>query len=182
MKIKLKKKSRSLIKLHLLKYQIYKDNLNINLNNVNIELKQALKIIYLYNKKKKNILFIGFPFTTKLQNHLNQSFMSKIELEKKLQINNNKCLSNNNGKDFDLIVFNSTSSKDSKFMKELKKFNLPLILFGNFDSVLDVNTYNVKVSLNKNYMKKFCWFLIFSILTKKSKHDCYKKIQVSSSI
>ena len=53
MKIKLKKKSRSLIKLHLLKYQIYKDNLNINLNNVNIELKQALKIIYLYNKKKK---------------------------------------------------------------------------------------------------------------------------------
>lgn len=166
--MKLKKKSRSLIKLHLLKYQIYKNNLNINLNNVNIELKQALKVIYLYNNKKKNILFIGFPFTTKLQNHLNQSFMTKIELEKKLQINN-KGLSHNNGKDFDLIVFNSTSLKDSKFIKELEKYNLPLILFGNFDLVLNVKTYNVKVSLNKNYMKKFCWFLIFSILTKKIK-------------
>lgn len=174
MKIKFKQKSRSLIKLHLLKYQIYKNNLNISLNNVNTELKQALKVIYLYNNKKKKILFIGFPFNTKLQNQLDQIFMSKIDLKKNLQ-NNNIYLSGSNVKKPDLIVFNSTSLKDSKITKELKKFNLPLILFGSSDLVSNFKTYNVKVSLEKNYIKNFCWFLIFSILTKKNK---LKKIKI----
>ena len=51
--MKFKQKSRSLVKLHLLKYQIYKNSFKTSLNNVNIELKQALKVIYLYNTKKK---------------------------------------------------------------------------------------------------------------------------------
>ena len=55
MKIKFKQTSRLLIKLHLLKYQMYKNYFNTNLNDLTIELKQALKIIYLYNKKKKKL-------------------------------------------------------------------------------------------------------------------------------
>jgi len=62
MKKNFKQKYRSLIKLHLLKYQIYKNNLNTSFNNVSIELKQALKIIYLYNKKKKKNSFYWVSF------------------------------------------------------------------------------------------------------------------------
>ena len=62
MKIKLKQKSKSLIKLHLLKYQVYKNYFNTSFNNITIELKQALKIIYLYNKKKKKNFIYRISF------------------------------------------------------------------------------------------------------------------------
>lgn len=165
MKKNFKQKYRSLIKLHLLKYQIYKNNLNTSFNNVSIELKQALKIIYLYNKKKKKILFIGFPFNTKLQNQLQHSFMSKIDLKKKLQTSN-LVLSDTETKEPNLIVINATSKADTSVVRELKKFNIPLILFGTFDETLTFKSYKVNIFLDKNYIKKFCWFLIFSILTK----------------
>ena len=166
MKIKFKQKSRSLVKLHLLKYQMYKNSFNTSLNNVNIELKQALKVIYLYNTKKKKILFIGFPFNIKLQNQIKQIFMSKIGFKKEL-LNNSAYILGSKGKKPDLIVFNGISSDDFMITKELKKFNTPLILFGNYNQDSSFKTYNVKVCLDKNYIKKFCWFLIFSILTKK---------------
>ena len=54
----------------------------------------------------------------------------------------------------------------SEVISELKKFNIPLILFGTFDETLTFKSYNVNIFLDKNYIKKFCWFLIFSILTK----------------
>lgn len=166
MKRKLKQKSKLLIKLHLLKYQMYKNNFNTSFNNINIELKQALKIIYLYKNKNKKILFIGFPFNIKTQNQLNQIFMSKIILNKKLQNNKLNLMSYNENKKIDLIVFSQTSKNDFNTIKELKKFNIPLILFGNFDSNKFVQNYIINSSLKKNYLKKFCWFLIFSILTK----------------
>lgn len=162
MKTKLKQKSKLLIKLHLLKSQMYKNNFNISFNNINIELKQALKIIYLYKNKK--ILFIGFPFNIKTQNQLNQNFMSKIILNKKLQ--NNELNSYVENKKIDLIVFSQTLKNDFNTIEELKKFNIPLILFGNFDTNKFVQNYIINYSLKKNYIKKFCWFLIFSILTK----------------
>ena len=92
--------------------------------------------------------------------------MSKIDFKKEL-LNNSTYLLGNKGKKPDLIVFNAISSNDFMITEELKKFNTPLILFGNYDQDSGFKTYNVKVCLDKNYIKKFCWFLIFSILTKK---------------
>ena len=76
----------------------------------------------------------------------------------------------NQNKKPDLIVFSQTSETDFKILKELKKYNTPLILFGNFNKNKIVQNYVVNSSLKKNSIKKFCWFLIFSILTKSIKY------------
>ena len=55
MKRNLEQNSRSLIKFHLLKYQMYKNYFSSSFNDLTLELKQALKIIYLYNNKKKKL-------------------------------------------------------------------------------------------------------------------------------
>lgn len=170
MKIKLKQKSKSLIKLHLLKYQVYKNYFNTSFNNITIELKQALKIIYLYNKKKKKILFIGFPFNVNTHNKLNQIFTSKLDFNKKFQNSGLNSLYYNKNKKPDLIVFSQTSKTDFKILKELKKYNIPLILFGNLNNNKIIQNYVVNGYLKKNSIKKFCWFLIFSILTKSIKY------------
>ena len=62
MKIKRKIQKRSLIKLYLLKYQMYKNYSNelssFCVKDLSVKLKQALKIIYLYaTKKKKNFIY-----------------------------------------------------------------------------------------------------------------------------
>ena len=62
MKIKNKKNLKPLIKLYLLKNQFYKQSSKLkSLNKTMLQLKQSLKIIYLYKqKKKKNLFFIIF--------------------------------------------------------------------------------------------------------------------------
>ena len=59
MKIKNKKNLKPLIKLYLLKNQFYKQSSKLkSLNKTMLQLKQSLKIIYLYKqKKKKNPFF-----------------------------------------------------------------------------------------------------------------------------
>jgi len=174
MKIKIKKKSRSLIKLHVLKYQIYKNYkkyfFKANVENISTNLKQALKLIYLYNLKNKKILFIGFPYNKFLQNQLNHFFISKSFYTKNLLTGNINTLFNTKifYKKPDLIVFNNTSVKDINILNVLKKLDIPLILFGDSNK-LNINTYQVQGSLKKNRVKKFYFFLIFLILRRNIK-------------
>lgn len=162
--------SRSLIKVHLLKYQIYKNFKNLNFKicfkNLIFELKQALKIIYLYNKKKKKILFIGFPYNKILHNQITHTFMSKQLLLKKIQMNNVNFTKSPN-----LIVINNFSYKDKQIIKNFEKQNIPLILFNkNLTPVINKKFYNIQMNFNKPKIKKLIFFLIFSILTK----TCHK--------
>ena len=63
MKINRKKNLKPLVKLHFLKNQFYKQffNFQSTTNTVTLQLKQALKTIYLYEKKKKkNFIFRVF--------------------------------------------------------------------------------------------------------------------------
>lgn len=171
MKLKLKTTTRSLIKLHIVKYQIYKNynkylfNANSNINNLTIELKQALKIIYLYNLKNKKILFIGFPYNKILHNQLNHFFISKNFYAKKMLTGN---FDSSLYKTPDLIVFNNTSDKDLVILNVIKTLNIPLIVFGNSNKLNNKN-YNIQGSLKKNKIKNFCFFLIFSVLTRSIK-------------
>ena len=116
-------------------------------------------------------MFIGFPFNKNLHNQLNQSFISKTAYIKKIK-NNNLDFSFNSAGSLktkpELIVFYKTSDKDLLMLKELKKSNIPLILFGNNDKQF-VKSYSVSGSLKKNKIKKFCSFLIFSVLIKTNK-------------
>lgn len=58
MKIQYKKILKPLIKLHFLKNQYYKYLKDSDwLNTITVQLKQSLKIIYLYDKKKKKFFF-----------------------------------------------------------------------------------------------------------------------------
>lgn len=155
MKIKHKKILKPLIKLHFLKNQFYKQFIKAKcVNNVTLQLKQALKIIYLYKKKKKPILFLGFPYNKFVHNQINHIFISKNSYLK------NK--DNLNYKQFDLIVYNKTSNKDKQLLKTLENLNIPIVLFGD----LNENGYNFNVLTKKKSIKNFNFFIIFSILTK----------------
>ena len=58
MKIQSKKILKPLVNFYFLKNQFYKQLFNSTcLNNLTLEFKNCLKIIYLYEKKKKNIIF-----------------------------------------------------------------------------------------------------------------------------
>ena len=154
MKIKKKHQKISLINYSLLKYQIYNlNNLhdqNFKFYNTNLELKQALKIIYLYNKNKKKILFVGFPFNQTIQNQLTHSFISKNRVSDTYKIFHL----------YDLIIFNYNNDKDTETVKYLKSFNVPLIVFGSKTN----NVYKINGSFNTKTIKKFCLFLIFSVV------------------
>ena len=161
MKIKKKYQTISLINSNLLKYQTYK-NLKLQLQefkieNINTELKQVLKIIYLYSRKRKKILFVGFPYNKFLINQVNHLFISKKLYNKVLTSSANKMF---NG--YDLIVFNNFKLKDSVTVEYLRSLNLPLILFGE----CKLNSYGVNGSFKTEKSKNFCFFLIFSVLLK----------------
>ncbi len=157
MKIKKKLKKNSLINLNFLKHQIYNVNEsysnNFKINHLNSEIKQVLKIIYLYNIKNKKILFVGFPYNKLITNQLKHLFVSKnVIFNSSIKINN-----------YDLIVFIKTKSEDETILKNLTLFNLPLIVLGNDNTSL----YNVNGIFKSKKLKSFCYFLVFSVLKTK---------------
>ena len=176
-------KKYTFIKLHLLKYQIYKQQsgflFKTNLEQLNIKIKQALKIIYLYHISNKKILFIGFPHNKKITKQLNHTFVPKNILTKRFfdtQIQQNftifpkKQSKNLNSKFFrqiKLVVLNNVTIKDENTIKEINKQNIPLIVFGDqtFRQKPNLN-YTISCSLLQKKIKSFCFFLIFSILRK----------------
>lgn len=169
MKTKKRYQAISLINSNLLKYQTYtKDYLRkYEVENISSELKQALKIIYMYNKTNKKILFIGFPHNKFLFNQTKNTFMSKNLYKKLLTLDSQKVC-----RDYDLIVLSSFKTKDKIILKHLKSLDLPLILFGVFDTEF----YSVKGFFENKKIKEFCLFLIFSVLVKIKNYDFYKKI------
>ena len=156
---------KSLIKLYLLKYQVYKDKtvdfFNSNLYKIDIELKQILKIIYLYKTNKKKIMFIGFPLKKSISSQY--FFISKKYYLKKMLGNNSYLLLKQ--KKPKLIVFNNVQKKDAIIVNELKNFKIPLILLGN-TTKLECKNYYFNADLKSNKIKNFCFFLIYSILIK----------------
>lgn len=157
-----KTKFKGLVNLHLLKYQLYKNLINYDINQISIELKKSLKIIYLYQKKKKKIIFVGFPFNKILHNQLSNNFVSKPSFIKQLQKTKNLS-------QFDLIVFYQASSKDYNLSKKLNNIGLPIIIFCNNNNGFENKNYIVKNILKNKKIKSFVYFFIFSILIKNLK-------------
>jgi ribosomal protein S2 len=190
MKLKnLKIKKHTLLKLHLLKYQAYKNNsksfINRTVDHLELSLKQALNLIYSYHSSNKRILFIGFPY---IKSKLILKDSPHFFMQKKLWVNGlfgNKNANFQNSKqkntllngtsfnkDPDLVVFFNASNKDTGILKELSTLGCPLISLGSQNSVEPVNiTYNVPAFLLRKNMKQLCSFLIYSILRKSKKHN-----------
>jgi ribosomal protein S2 len=93
---KIKKFQYTLLKLNLIKDQVYKkkiqknefdDILNVKTETIELHLKRALQIIYKYHKNKKKIIFIGVPqnFQKKFSNILKNT--KHIAIPKSIWIN-----------------------------------------------------------------------------------------------
>lgn len=171
-------KKNKLLKLHILKYQIYLTTINslnnkivLTLENIEIYLKKSLKLIYEYHSKKKKILFVGFSFPNNdilfnIKNNTPHTFISA-------NIWVNGSLSNN-GLNSEkklpalIVIFNSTYEKS--IIKEALDSKIPIIFFG--DRVIN-NYKQIMYTIPGNYKKlvplNIYSLVLFSILKIKQK-------------
>lgn len=123
MKIK-KVKIKQLLKLNLLKSKVYEqpikkmkfNNLiDANLNQIVVDIKKVLQIIFQYHKAEKRILFLGLPY--KLESRVNQ-LTKHIATPKNFNIQG--MISNYNSKSF-----KSDRNSNQAWLKNSSKFLLP---------------------------------------------------------
>jgi ribosomal protein S2 len=123
MKIK-KVKIKQLLKLNLLKSKVYEqpikkmkfNNLiDANLNQIVVDIKKVLQIIFQYHKAEKRILFLGLPY--KLESRVNQ-LTKHIAIPKNFNIQG--VISNYNSKSF-----KSDRNSNQAWLKNSSKFLLP---------------------------------------------------------
>jgi ribosomal protein S2 len=123
MKIK-KVKIKQLLKLNLLKSKVYEqpikkmkfNNLiDANLNQIVVDIKKVLQIIFQYHKAEKRILFLGLPY--KLESRVNQ-LTKHIAIPKNFNIQG--MISNYNSKSF-----KSDRNSNQAWLKNSSKFLLP---------------------------------------------------------
>ena len=123
MKIK-EVKIKQLLKLNLLKSKVYEqpikkikfNNLiDANLNQIVVDIKKVLQIIFQYHKAEKRILFLGLPY--KLESRVNQ-LTKHIAIPKNFNIQG--VISNYNSKSF-----KSDKNSNQAWLKNSSKFLLP---------------------------------------------------------
>lgn len=123
MKIK-EVKIKQLLKLNLLKSKVYEQPIkkikfnnfiDANLNQIVVDIKKVLQIIFQYHKAEKRILFLGLPY--KLESRVNQ-LTKHIAIPK--NFNTQGVISNYNSK-----FFKSDRNSNQAWLKNSSKFLLP---------------------------------------------------------
>ena len=123
MKIK-EVKIKQLLKLNLLKSKVYEQPIkkikfnnfiDANLNQIVVDIKKVLQIIFQYHKVEKRILFLGLPY--KLESRVNQ-LTKHIAISKNFNIQG--VISNYNSKSF-----KSDRNSNQAWLKNSSKFLLP---------------------------------------------------------
>lgn len=201
-------KKNKLLKLNLLKTQLYKkiNNHFINLNDIIFRFKQALQIIYKYHINNKKILFVGFP--TKLENkfqiilentnHIlipNSFWINGLVTNPKKCLNylftNNKIINKKMSKilfllntKVDLIVILNSNAAQN-ILNESYHSKVPLIYLNNYLNIFDSRpTYkipgNFKFSI-KNPRNNFFYYIIYSLLKKARQNKSINKFKISSN-
>jgi len=199
--MKLKKlQFKQILKLHLLKYRTYEQpikNNNFNLvtdltlNQIIVNFKRILQVIFQYHNMNKRILFIGVPQKlelkiNKLTNHVAVSrdfnLQGIISNNFKINVNNKqedkykfsfKSLLPKLSKKPDLVVLVSHDKKHN-ILKECFVAKVPVINFETEDNSKDVwSIYSHKVQLNNNKLNlvhnKNLFFIGLNFLFKTSK-------------
>jgi len=200
----------SFTKLNLLNLKYYlkilgnnnhKLSINKNINELNLNIKNSLRMIFEYHKLKKNLVFVGFNDIKNFKfSLLFKKFKYNI-LNKNVWVNGILCNSNsikyylnskrlerffkkenilflkkfiNIKKKVDLIIVYNIND-NLHLIKESKKLKIPVISFCNANSNMGQDT---KISLfgeNNYYISKFTYFLISSVLFKVFKSSLKKK-------
>ena len=126
MKIK-KFKFKQLLKLHLLKSRVYEhpskktnfnDLIHMNLDQILVDIKKALQIIFQYHQAEKRILFIGFPSKLELKFNL---LTRHIAVPNGFNVQG--VISNTNSK-----AFKATKSSTQAWLKKHSKLLLPKLM------------------------------------------------------
>lgn len=172
MKIK-KTRIKQLLKLHLLKLKVYEqsakksklhDFVDSNLNQIIVNLKKALQIIFQYHKAEKRILFIGLPY--KLEQKVNQ-LTQHVSVPKNFDIQGaisnsdsrsalrSKNLNQTCSKKFSRFLLPKLSKKSDlivlfnhekieSILLESRMARIPVILFGSNHNLSELSLYNVE--------------------------------------
>ena len=204
MKIK-KVKIKQLLKLNLLRSKVYEHPikkvksgklLDSSLNQIIVDIKRVLQIIFQYDQIEKRILFIGFPY--KLEVKINQ-FTRHVAIPKNFEIQGmisgcNKKSPKNSGnldqiwlkdsskfllpklsKKLDLIVL-FEHDKSKMIYAEADVAKIPLISFGTSTVALDNASYKVEGNF-KNILtasNKNVFFIGLNFLLKNSRKKNFK--------
>jgi ribosomal protein S2 len=196
---KIKQKKYKLLKLHLLKSQVYRNNqkdntfdehVNKSVEQTELHLKKALKVIYECHLNNFKILFIGLPQTAptifedllKSTSHffvpsnlwVNSFFANRVSifrflnlkkrnLDKKFSLKNINNLLSIRTKPRLVVVFDQDIKTD--IVKELATLDIPVILFGtntNFSTQIPYSVPGIFFFVNKK-LTNIVLFLICSI-------------------
>lgn len=196
---KIKQKKYKLLKLHLLKSQVYRNNRNNNsfdehvnksLEQTELHLKKALKVIYECHLNDFKILFVGLPQTAptifedllKSTSHffvpsnlwVNSFFANRVSisrflnlkkrnLDRKFSLKNINNLLSIRTKPRLVVVFDQDIKTD--IVKELATLDIPVILFGtnsNFSTQIPYSVPGNFFFVNKK-LTNIVLFLICSI-------------------
>ena len=146
MKIK-EVKIKQLLKLNLLKSKVYEQPIkkikfnnfiDANLNQIVVDIKKVLQIIFQYHKAEKRILFLGLPY--KLESRVNQ-LTKHIAIPK--DFNTQGVISNYNSKSF-----KSDRNSNQAWLKNSSKFLLPK-LSKKLDLIVLFNHDNTETILSE---------------------------------
>jgi len=180
------KEKYSLIRLYLLKYQSHSNRLKAKIGLVESCLKHALKIIYCFHYSRKKIWFIGLPHVTspemlRITKNSNHVFLPKSVWPKGL-IGNKKFVVNSFNhskrtgsksifKQPDLLVVFGIDKKTSEALREFRKVDIPVVVFGSsIGPWLQFNYFSfVPIKDFENKLDTFCFLLVYSLLKKTKK-------------
>lgn len=201
--MKLKKlQFKQILKLHLLKYKTYEQSVkdknfnlvtDLTLNQMIVNFKKILQVIFQYHNINKRILFIGMPKKLELKinkatNHVaiptdfniqgiisnNSDIIAAInKQENKYKLFNFKALLPKLSKKPDLVVMVSHDKKQN-ILKECFVAKVPIINFEIDSTSKDIwSIYSHRVSLNNNNLNlvnnKNLFFIGLNFLFKTSK-------------
>ena len=193
MKIR-KVKIKQLLKLNLLRSKVYEqpikkmkfDNLiDSNLNQIIVDIKKVLQIIFRYHQIEKRILFVGLPY--KLESRINQ-YTRHVAIPKTFDVQG--MISNPNWKSLksgrnstqiqlkemsrfllpkltkrlDLIVL-FEHDKSKIIFSEAEVAKIPLVSFGTDSNTLNTASYRVEGNF-KNVSNKNIFFIGLNFLFK----------------
>jgi len=195
MKIR-KVKIKQLLKLNLLRSKVYEqpikkmkfDNLiDSNLNQIIVDIKKVLQIIFQYHQIEKRILFVGLPY--KLESRINE-YTRHIAIPKTFDaqgmISNPNWKSLKGGKNYTQTRLKETSKfllpkltkrldlivlfeheKSKMVFSEAEVAKIPLICFGTDSTVPSTGSYKVEGNF-KNVSNKNIFFIGLNFLFKNS--------------
>jgi len=135
----------------------------------NLNLKQALRIIHMFNSNNKTIWFVGFDKKFKLNN---KHVFLPIHLWSKGTIGNKKFVKTkiSNLKDPDLVIILNCKSVTNEVIKEFVMLNVPIIMLGSVIKLSLKSCYIKFVHLNlEKKFKQFFSFILYSVLKKTKK-------------